>query len=135
MSGGFNLTELMIVVLIIGILAAIAVPNYVRTQERAKVQEAVVALKLIRAGEEIYQGEYGAFYGPDDDFGETSTPGTANTNLRLDLNETDWDYEIIAADASSFTATADRTGGGYDTCVYTITESAADPSISSGTCP
>lgn len=132
MSGGFNLTELIIVVLIIGILAAIAVPNYVRTQERARVSEAIVALKLIRVGEEIYQGEYGAFYGPDGDF---TAGGTANTNLRLDLNETNWDYDVTAVGANTFTATADRTSGGYDSCVYTITESAADPSISSGICP
>lgn len=122
--GGFNLTELIIVVLIIGILTAIAVPNYVRTQERARVQGgAIVALKLIRAGEEIYQGEYGAFYGPDGDF---TAGGTANTNLRLDLNESDWDYEITAADANTFIATATRPWRAGN-CVYQVNETPAEP--------
>src|SRR4051794_18486634 len=47
---GFTLIELMIVVAIIGILAAIAIPNFVRFQARARQSEANTNLKSLFTG-------------------------------------------------------------------------------------
>ena len=54
---GFSLTELMIVVAIIGILAAIAIPNFMRYQARAKQSEAKSNLVAIHTGEIAYFAE------------------------------------------------------------------------------
>ncbi len=58
---GFTLIELMIVVAIIGILAAIAIPNFLRFQLRSKTGEAKANLAAIRTAEESYFSEYGTY--------------------------------------------------------------------------
>jgi prepilin-type N-terminal cleavage/methylation domain-containing protein len=50
----FTLVEIMIVVLIIGILVAIAVPNFVRARESARARACVANLKQIDSAKEQY---------------------------------------------------------------------------------
>lgn len=52
---GFTLIELLIVVAIIGILAAIAVPNFLNAQIRAKVANAVSDMRSIDTALEMYR--------------------------------------------------------------------------------
>ncbi len=58
---GFTLIELMVVVAIIGILAAVAVPTYTRYITRAKASEAAVNLQGIRLKEESYFAEFARY--------------------------------------------------------------------------
>ena len=61
---GFTLIELMIVVAIIGILAAIAIPNFLKFQCKSKQSEAKTNLAGLFTAEKSFFGEYNS-YGSD----------------------------------------------------------------------
>jgi type IV pilus assembly protein PilA len=60
-SKGFTLIELMIVVAIIAILAAIAIPQYRKFQLKSKTSEAKVNIGAIRTCEEAYAAEHDVY--------------------------------------------------------------------------
>ena len=60
---GFTLIELMIVVAIIGILAAIAIPNFLTYQLKSRQAEAKTNLQAIKTSEVAFQAERGCYVG------------------------------------------------------------------------
>jgi len=54
---GFTLLELLMVVIIIGILAAIALPQYAKVLERSRAAEAAVNLSTLRGAEVRYNAQ------------------------------------------------------------------------------
>jgi len=62
---GFSLIELLIVVAIILVIAAIAIPNLLKTKMRANETSAVASLRVIVTSQALYQTTWGRGFAPD----------------------------------------------------------------------
>jgi prepilin-type N-terminal cleavage/methylation domain-containing protein len=60
-TAGFTLIELLIVVVIVGILAAIAIPKFAATKDKAKLASVRSDLRNIMTAEEAYFADNSAF--------------------------------------------------------------------------
>jgi type IV pilus assembly protein PilA len=81
---GFSLIELLIVVTIILIIAAIAIPNLMKAKIQGNETAAVGALKTLTESSTMYSNTYGGFPHAISDLGPGGS-GTASTSTSADL--------------------------------------------------
>jgi type IV pilus assembly protein PilA len=80
---GFSLIELLIVVAIILIIAAIAIPNLLRSKMAANEAAAVAALRTINTASVAYSTTYGQYPGTLSSLGPLTTPPPTSTTADL----------------------------------------------------
>ena len=82
--GGFSLVEILIVVMILGILAAIAVPKFSNASQVARENSLKDSLRLLRTQVDVYKAQHDLFPGfPNGDPSQTPTFPAASDQLLL----------------------------------------------------
>ena len=113
--------EVLVVIIIIGILAALAMPGFGVSKERVLDKEAKANLALIQAAEKIYKMESGIYYPSS---GTTNVIADINTYLRVNLpaGALSWTYTV---DGDNSQTTASRLPAASRVWTLTHTGSAA----------
>jgi type IV pilus assembly protein PilA len=104
---GFSLIELLIVVAIILVIAAIAIPNLLRSKIAANEASAVASLRVIHTAEVTYYSAYGLGYGDLINLG-TPAAGCAVANSMIACL---LDSNLSAGTKSGYTYTTVAAGG------------------------
>lgn len=104
---GFTLMELVVVLVIVSILVALAVPAFTLIKERALDKEALAGIKVLRSAERRYYARYGTYT-----TGNINDIGTINSLLSTTLNESNWNYRVRYVAPHGVSVSARRTVGG-----------------------
>ncbi len=122
---GFTLTELIIVVVVLGIMAGFAIPNYTKSIDRAYRKDGTVNLTAIYAAQQIYSNNNnGSYWTPSGGGGVADI----NASLGLGILSNNLTYSCSGGGAT-FSCTATR-----GTMTLKVTDASATPTCS-GYCP
>ena len=121
---GFSLIELLIVVAIILIIAAIAIPNLLRSKMSANEAAAVAGLRTINTSAVAYSTSYGQYPGALASLGPVAS-GSAPTSTTADLIDS-----VLASGIKSGYTIAYTPGSGTVIGSYTITATPVTQGVS-----
>ena len=130
---GMSLNELLIAVVILSVVAALAVPSYLKTIEKTRGEEALAVLRLLRAAERVYYQDWNERYttfitlANEGYLQNPKAETTRSFNYTMTINN--------AAPPRSVTVTATRKSGCNVNETITLTQGGAQAGNWSPKCP
>jgi prepilin-type N-terminal cleavage/methylation domain-containing protein len=109
---GFTLVELMVVIVIIGILAAVAIPKFIDASQKAKASEFPTVLTAIYNGELAYYAQSAWYLTSLKALEDSAYVGVSSTSRWFT-------YSITSTTTTAFTASASVAGFGFGAAAST----------------
>ena len=115
-KSGFTLVELIIVVIVIGILAAVGMPQYTKAIEKARGAEAFAGLQNIQSGEKLYFANSETYVASTPD-SEGKMDSATQKLLDINLPQRGWKFSVATSGQvatgvfTAFFATGTRSSG------------------------
>ena len=123
---GFTLVEILIVVVIVGILAAIAIPTYFNYVQKAYASDAQTQIKIILEESKIWRTTHAEFPSDPQEMIDAGFGNISQATLRK------WDFEISIEDSEGTndlggsiiaTSTEDMAGGPDEKVCFDVEQS------------
>ena len=128
-KAGFTLIEIIVVVTVIGIITAFALPQFTKSMEKERARRVNLNLTIIHSSLEIWEANAGSYPASG-----AQDLAYLNTNLNLNIIDTAFNY-TYTNNGSTYTIDAQKTDASY---TIRLTQAAIDtnnPSCQQGTCP
>jgi len=120
-TSGFTLIELLIVVVIIGLLAAIALPKFGFTKERAYVSTMKSDLRNLATAQEAYWNDYATYYA-----------GSIPSSQLLYKPSPNVTISVAEATSGGWSASSSHIGTPVTCAIYTGSAAVLPPATSAG---
>jgi prepilin-type N-terminal cleavage/methylation domain-containing protein len=129
-EAAFTILEVMIVISLLALIAAFAVPNYTATIAKAHERDMIAQLSSLHSANSIYAAQNDGVYWTT--AATTSIP-TINNTLNINLIPSDGTTFSYVGTATTFTGAA--SWGGFTVSVTQGPISATNPACTAGACP
>lgn len=111
---GFTLVEVLIVVILVAILAAIAVPKYIQFVKGARSSDAKVQINAIVNAAKIYEQETGTWPSDIGQLGDEGYVELDPSTLRQ------WTFQLVGDQQVQATSTAEMKGGAGNVVTFNL---------------
>lgn len=133
-----TLMELMVVVVVVGLMAAFALPNYTKANNKAEERQMITNLRAIVAAQEIYKAQHGDYWPAATTAVPTANIGVAalNAALRLSIVEAGkYTYQCKSSNNQQYQCYSSYSpGGDFAWQVYTSNTHSQNAAFPQQTC-